>query len=95
MKLSVFDPFIHYRRSAEGLNGAIILQVYNYYGFVTEVFPDLEEHSANNIKQKPYLHFIEDPVRFNGVQMRKLNSSMIVAGQYEKIDKLEVPNGEK
>lgn len=81
MNRSVVDPFVLHRRSDEGIDGQIIQQVDDSYGFGTEDFLKLEYIAANNFNHQPRMHLSHVPVRFNGLQARQINPSEIFKGQ--------------
>lgn len=89
------DPCVLYRRKENGLEGAIILQFDDSFGFGTPPILIFEEEASAHFKHKPRLYLVRDPVRFTGMQVRQLETFEILLGQDEKIDKLEIPTGQK
>lgn len=95
MTRSKSDPCVLFRRSHDGLDEIILLQVDDALGIGTNAFIDGESEASKEFQCKERTMLTEKPVKFNGIQIRQQSTGEIEITQTDKVERLKMPKEEK
>lgn len=91
MHRSKFDACILIRRSTNGLNRLILLQVKYTLGLGTTPFLEEEDNASREFRRKPREQLTETPVSFNDVNIVRTKDGEISTSQEDKIEGIKLP----
>lgn len=94
MKQTVVDPFVLYRRSRDGIDGIVMMQVDDTNSLGNQRFMEDEENSSAAFISKDRTSIKDNYIVFNGQTMVK-RVEKIEMTQDDKIDYLRYPSNQK